>query len=624
MNPNGKKVIVLVAILLSAVWLINLQFSSASKTLNVPTEYSTIAQAISHASDGDTIAVQSGVYYENLQVNKSISIIGQDAKTTVLIGSGGVDRGARGVIVLNAKNTNIQGFTVESQNYTNSNFYATGFIINVDQCSIQNNIIQGNYMGIFCSVQSNLKITGNTIANNLKDGMRFYGGSYNTISNNTIVGNAVSGIALQGYSNTVTNNTVEHNYRGLGLGSSYSVVFGNTFSSNTESGIWLAASNNIVAANDIAQNKWGVYITSQLSGPHNNTFYHNNFVGNTYSVYVNESVPIEFWDNGAQSGGNYWSDYHTKYPNASEIGESGIGNTPYPVYTGAQDNYPLTTKFYTSNPGDAPPANPTPPVPSNGLVASWSFDTIDSSGITLDSTGNNPAILGSMSGNNSYIPQTVNGKYGQALAFDGLKYVMVPESPSLEITGEVTVDAWINVQSYKPISYNNIIIQALRTTDALPTRTFGLAFNGEPPQNSSAPVVGALRGYVLTSEGLNEIVTTQAVVPLNQWIHVVFTRSLTTGMHIYVDGKEQEVKVTSGVANPSGSIVRPTETYIGHDAICTIDELKLSNTAQASAEPLWMQWWLWTAIILAGVISAGLLVYGLRRHARAPKKSSTL
>jgi len=27
-------------------------------------------------------------------------------------------------------------------------------------------------------------------------------------------------------------------------------------------------------------------------------------------------------------------------------------------------------------------------------------------------------------------------------------------------------------------------------------------------------------------------------VPLNQWIHVVFTRSLTSGMRIYVDGQE--------------------------------------------------------------------------------------
>jgi len=43
---------------------------------------------------------------------------------------------------------------------------------------------------------------------------------------------------------------------------------------------------------------------------------------------------------------NYWSDYLTKYSNATEIDSSGIGNTPYVFYShgavGAlQDNHPL-------------------------------------------------------------------------------------------------------------------------------------------------------------------------------------------------------------------------------------------------------------------------------------------
>jgi nitrous oxidase accessory protein len=620
MNQNLKKVLALSVILLSAIWLINLQTNSASKTLTVPTDYSTISEAISHALDGDTILVQSGVYYENLQINKSISLIGENCQTTVIIGEGGVDRGACAVVALNADNAKIIGFTIESQNYSTATYYATGIKIQADHCTVQDNIIQNNYMGLFCSVQSYTQIIGNTITSNLKDGMRFYGGSYYKISGNTIIGNAVSGLALQGYSNTVTNNTFDHNLRGLGLGSSYSVVFGNKFSSNSESAIWLAGSKNIIAANDVSQNKWGIYITPQWAAPHDNSFYHNNFLDNIYGVFVNESAPVQFWDNGAQSGGNYWSDYQTKYPAATEIDNSGIANMPYLVYDGAQDNYPLIDKFDTSNLGNALPANPTPTVTSNGLVASWSFDIIDSNGISLDSTGNNPAILGSETITRSYVPQTVEGKYGKALAFDGQQYIIVPSSPSLEISGEVTVDAWINVQSYKEIPYNNIIVEALRTTDPLPTRTFGLAINGEVPQNDSSPAVGALRGYVYTNDGsLNEIVTTKSVLPLNQWIHVVFTRSLTTGMHIYVDGQEQEIRVTTGSANPSGSIVRQTETYIGHDAECTIDELKLSNTAQLAAQPVWMQWWLWMIVIFAGVAGSGLLFYGLRRNQKAKK-----
>jgi hypothetical protein len=46
-----------------------------------------------------------------------------------------------------------------------------------------------------------------------------------------------------------------------------------------------------------------------------------------------------FWDNG--SLGNYWIDYLTRYPNASEIGSTGIGDTPYVLGADNVDRYPL-------------------------------------------------------------------------------------------------------------------------------------------------------------------------------------------------------------------------------------------------------------------------------------------
>jgi len=47
------------------------------------------------------------------------------------------------------------------------------------------------------------------------------------------------------------------------------------------------------------------------------------------------------WDNGYPSGGNYWSDYQTRYPNAAEIDSSGIWNTPYVIDSNNTDYYPL-------------------------------------------------------------------------------------------------------------------------------------------------------------------------------------------------------------------------------------------------------------------------------------------
>jgi hypothetical protein len=52
-----------------------------------------------------------------------------------------------------------------------------------------------------------------------------------------------------------------------------------------------------------------------------------------------QSNAFNNWDNGTT--GNYWSDYQSRYPNATEIDSSGIGNTPYAIDPNNIDNYPL-------------------------------------------------------------------------------------------------------------------------------------------------------------------------------------------------------------------------------------------------------------------------------------------
>lgn len=74
-----------------------------------------------------------------------------------------------------------------------------------------------------------------------------------------------------------------------------------------------------------------------LSTSNNNIFFKNNFVINHFlSIGGNN-----FWDNG--SVGNYWSDSLTRYPNVTEIGSTGIGDTPYVINANNTDHYPLMT-----------------------------------------------------------------------------------------------------------------------------------------------------------------------------------------------------------------------------------------------------------------------------------------
>jgi hypothetical protein len=266
-------------------------------------------------------------------------------------------------------------------------------------------------------------------------------------------------------------------------------------------------------------------------------------------------------------------------------------------------------------------------------VALWHFDEVNANDVTPDATGNNPGTLVGPSGGPT--PMLVEGKIGKALNFDGNNAVYVPIrflvgfppphpqpiyipiSTSLDIPAEIKIEAWINVKRFKNVTYNNIVVKATRTGAEWQnaTRIYGLAVNGITQSENGALVPqGALRGYVTTDTGgFNEIVTTEPII-LNQWIQVTSTRSLTTGMHIYINGIEQNVKVTSGVQNPTGSIINGTELWLGHDAEVTIDEVRISNlasTLQIAAAEIEIGPNLLAAVIIVAVVFA--IAWLLRR-----------
>jgi parallel beta-helix repeat protein len=56
-------------------------------TITVPDDYATIQGAIDAASDGDTINVRTGIYYEHLIVNKTLTLVGENRDNTIIDGS---------------------------------------------------------------------------------------------------------------------------------------------------------------------------------------------------------------------------------------------------------------------------------------------------------------------------------------------------------------------------------------------------------------------------------------------------------------------------------------------------------------------------------------------------------
>jgi len=265
--------------------------------------------------------------------------------------------------------------TVSRNNITNNNWHGVHLRYRSDFNTVSgNNITSNKGHGVELYWRSDFNtVSGNNITNNNKDGVSLYeSSSFNTVSGNSIANNNEDGVSLWGSNNTVSRNNITNNNRyGVRLFSgSSNTVSGNSIANNNEDGVHLFySSNNTVSGNSITTNNYGV---SALGSDFNtvsrnniatnnygvelfissgNTFHHNNFVNHTQQVDSYESTNI--WDDSYPSGGNYWSDYEEKYPDAEELDGSGIWDTPYEIDWNDQDNYPLMK-----------PWTPTPPIPT--------------------------------------------------------------------------------------------------------------------------------------------------------------------------------------------------------------------------------------------------------------------
>ena len=80
-----------------------------------PGNYSRIQDAINDSTDGDTVFVydESSPYYQNILIDKSIRVIGEDKNTTTIIGTGTGDY--NGSVLISANKAFFGGFTIEQQ-----------------------------------------------------------------------------------------------------------------------------------------------------------------------------------------------------------------------------------------------------------------------------------------------------------------------------------------------------------------------------------------------------------------------------------------------------------------------------------------------------------------------------
>lgn len=297
-----------------------------------PENYTRIQDAIDNASDGDTIFVYSGMYYEYVVVNKTIDLIGEDKNTTVIDGGSAEEA----VVYVPSVGVTISGFTMQNggcgiclgfsssnntiicNNINSNEFYGISLCLSSNN-TIKDNNISNNYCGILLSSSSNNNtVMGNNASNN-GAGIVLGFSSNNTVIGNNANSNIYYGISLEFSNNSfITSNNAFNNGRGIKLSSS---------------------NNNTIMDNNVNSNNWyGIEISSSSN---NNHLYHNNLMNNAQNAYdecVNE------WDNGYS--GNYWDSYNGDDVfwglNQDRNGSDGVGDVPYNIPgRNNTDRYPL-------------------------------------------------------------------------------------------------------------------------------------------------------------------------------------------------------------------------------------------------------------------------------------------
>ncbi|MDH5438204.1 MAG: right-handed parallel beta-helix repeat-containing protein [Candidatus Bathyarchaeota archaeon] len=383
-----RKVISGVMLILLSISMLTLAFSirtveTEPTTITVPDDYEKIQWAIGNASNGDIIFVRTGTYNENVFVNKTVSLVGENKYNTIIDGNG-----TGSVVYITANNVNVTGFTIQN---SGAGFPDSGILLSgSDGTHTKRNIITNNKFGILLLSSSNNSLVDNIVSNNLHGielyinskanrlinnnvsknnaGILLYEADSNSLkdnivlsnnfgivlgysNNNIIKGNTVSnagwsGIRIVDHSdgNLLLNNTISNNLDGLELTyANDNTLVNNIALHNRRYGIAVAYSNNnVLVSNTVLNNEYGIRVSESGS---NNTIYHNNFINNTLQAYILLSPLNTIWDDGYPSGGNYWSDYSGidlfKGLYQNETGSDGIGDTPYVVDENNQDNYPL-------------------------------------------------------------------------------------------------------------------------------------------------------------------------------------------------------------------------------------------------------------------------------------------
>jgi parallel beta-helix repeat protein len=289
--------------------------------INTAVGYHTIQSAIDAASDGQTIIVYPGIFYENIYVNgKNITIQSSDPTNPDIVSATIIDGGKKKSVVwvTNSDKSTLEGFTIQNGE---TSWGGGIFMDNKSEPTIRNNIITGNAAvnggAIYihhCSpvIEDNI-VTGNTaeMKSLIGKAEKLGGGIYalfskSTIRNNTITGNAAGeggGIHVYGSEPTISGNTITGNM----------AEYGGGVCANSDANI----EYNAITNNTATTEGGGIYLKHSNPSIKNNTITGNTAYpwkgGGIYMYYSSPTIENNIiGDNEAGSGGGIYLTNYSK------------------------------------------------------------------------------------------------------------------------------------------------------------------------------------------------------------------------------------------------------------------------------------------------------------------------
>lgn len=327
--------------------------------------YRTIKQAISKATDGDTILIYAGVYKEGqIIIQKKLVICG--IRYPVLDGERKYE-----IITIRKNGVVVEGLVLRNSGRSSYNDIAALRIAESRNVIVRNNQIENSFFGIYSQHATACTIIGNKLRSDAKDEISSGNGIHCWKSDSMLIaGNSITGHRDGIYFEFVTNSQIKQNLstqnvryglhfmfsntnayisntfknNGAGVAVMYSKgisMYNNTFSDNwgtaaygilmkdiTDSdvqgnqflrntvAVMMEGSNRIqLIKNTFEQNGWALKIQASCM---ENKIAQNNFKANSFDVATNGELMLNKFQR------NYWDKYE-----GYDLNRNGIGDVPF-------------------------------------------------------------------------------------------------------------------------------------------------------------------------------------------------------------------------------------------------------------------------------------------------------